>query len=178
VGSYSQSSGLTQVDGSLTTSTFNLIGGTLKGTGDIAATVNNTGGTINPGDSPGELTVGSFSQGSGGTLDVEVAGTGTGQFDVLAVIGSAQLGGTVDVIPLNGFVPQPGETFTFLTAGSLSGTFANLSAPPGYALNYTSNSVFLTVPEPTSLSLWAASAGLLATRRRRVGARTGNCVSA
>jgi hypothetical protein len=172
LGAFSQSSGLTQVDGTLTTSTFNLTGGTLKGTGDIATTVDNTGGTINPGDSPGELTVGSFSQGSGGTLDVEIAGTGTGQFDVLAVLGSAQLGGTVDVIPLNGFVPQPGETFTFLTAGSLSGEFASLSAPPGYALNYTSNSVFLTVPEPASFSLLAAATGLLATRRRHCRRQT------
>jgi hypothetical protein len=167
LGAYGQSSGLTQVDGTLTTSTFNLSGGTLKGSGRIAATVDDTGGTIQPGDSPGELTVGSFTQGAGGTLDVGIAGTGTGQFDVLAVLDLAQLGGTVDVIPLNSFVPQPGETFTFLTAGTLSGTFANLSAPPGYALHYTSNTVFLTVPEPASLSLLAACAGLLATQRRR-----------
>ena len=68
------------------TDPLTLTGGVLKGTGEVKGDVVNNGGTIRPGASPGTLNVdGDFTQGSGGTLEIEVDGEGAGQFDVVAV---------------------------------------------------------------------------------------------
>src|SRR5207302_1570678 len=53
-------------------------GGTLKGTGTVAANVSN-GGTVAPGNSPGVLTItGNYTQTSGRTLNIELQGTNPG----------------------------------------------------------------------------------------------------
>jgi len=43
---------------------------------------------------------------------------------VLAVVGTATLGGTLDVELYGGFTPHEDDTFTFLTATSIAGDFA------------------------------------------------------
>jgi hypothetical protein len=107
-----------------------LQGGVVTGTGSITGTLNNTGGVVRPGSSPGTLSVGAFTQGAGGTLEIELDGpaAGTG-FDVLAVTGSAGLGGTVAVDRT--FEPALGDAFTFLTAATLTGEFATLTGGGG-----------------------------------------------
>ena len=91
---------------------------------------------------------------------------------MLAISGSANLGGTIDVSLINGFTPMTGETFTVLTAGSgVSGIFLTIDAPPSITVSYTTDSVVLnghTVPEPASITLLAAFAGGLLMRRRRI----------
>jgi len=65
-GNYAQTAGLTQIDGTLvlgTGNSFTLSGGVLKGTGNITGNIINTGGTVAPGDSPGQLTVGPITAG-------------------------------------------------------------------------------------------------------------------
>src|SRR5262249_54321895 len=53
-----------------------LNGGTLSGTGTVAAPVTNPSGTVSPGFSPGALSItGSYSQGAGGSLPIEIGGT-------------------------------------------------------------------------------------------------------
>ena len=55
--SYTQTAGATRLNGGSISSvqTINLQGGTLEGTGTLSATVNNTGGTVAPGLSAGQL---------------------------------------------------------------------------------------------------------------------------
>ena len=116
-------------------------GGVLTGTGTIGgAGVTNTSGTVRPGASPGTLTIdGPFTQGSGGTLGIEVDGDQAGQFDVLDVSGAATLAGTVaaDV----GYDPADDDVIPFLTSGSRSGTFdsltgADLGGGRAFSLDY------------------------------------------
>ncbi|MCU0314458.1 MAG: hypothetical protein MUC84_10420 [Solirubrobacteraceae bacterium] len=121
--------------------------GRLTGSGTITGSVTNTAGTVGPGLSPGTLTVsGGFTQGPGGTLELDVTGTTPGtQFDVLAVSGHAALDGTVKVLGV--FDPQLTDVFAFLTSGSRSGTFASLVSGPltggkQYAIDYPSGSPF------------------------------------
>jgi hypothetical protein len=111
-----------------------LIAGTLRGGGTIAGSVENTGGVVSPGASPGTLTLtGSFVQGPGGRLDIEVAGTGVGQFDSLAVGGVATLGGTLALIPAPGYADSSavGDSVSFLSyGGSLLGGFSATTVNP------------------------------------------------
>ena len=81
--------------------------------------------------------------GAGGTLRVDVNGTSPGSgFDVLDVTGAANVGGTVAVV--QGFDPQVGDAFPFLTAASVNGTFSaltggSLSGGRAFALDYPSS---------------------------------------
>jgi hypothetical protein len=108
-------------------------GGTIAGTGVIrvgALDVDPAGGTltnlglISAGTSPGRIMVdGAFTQGPEGTLVVEIGGTSAGAFDVLAVTGNVKLGGTLVLRFLDGYLPQPGDTFAFLTGKKVKGAF-------------------------------------------------------
>ena len=115
-----------------------LQGGVLSGGGTVNGNVDNTGGSVSPGSSPGTLTIdGNYTQGSGGTLAAEIAGTTPGtQFDVLAVTGSAALDGTLAISNDPGFDPQLSDTFEVLTATSRSGTFAQLTGASVGAKTY------------------------------------------
>lgn len=108
--------------------------GTLRGAGTITGAVENTGGVVEPGESPGTLTLGgSYVQGAGGRLEIEIAGTGAGQFDALAVGGVATLDGTLALIPTGGYPESSavGDSISFLTYGSsLAGGFATTTVDP------------------------------------------------
>ena len=116
--------GVLQVDGSITSNTFVNHGGTLAGTGTINGNVTNNG-TVSPGDAPGTLTVNSYTQMSGGTLLIDIAGANSGQFSVLDVLGNATISpnGLLDPVLQNGFIPTVGEEFIFMEYGSLLGSF-------------------------------------------------------
>src|SRR5205823_7868182 len=80
-------------------------GGKLSGSGTIAGNIIDSG-VVAPGDSPGTLHVGgSYSQNSGGTLQIEIASLVS--FDQLLVSGTATLGGTLDVT-LDGYAGRAG----------------------------------------------------------------------
>jgi autotransporter-associated beta strand protein len=111
--------GVLQVDGSITSNTMVNRHGTLAGTGTIHGTVINRG-TVSPGSPVGTLTVDNFTQASYADLIIQIANTT--DFGVLNVLGTANLSGHLDAVLLNGFVPELGDSFTFLTAGSLNGT--------------------------------------------------------
>lgn len=108
--------------------------GTLKGTGTVAGSVENTSGTVSPGASPGKLTLnGNYTQGAGGRLEIEIAGTVAEQFDALAVGGNANLNGTVALTPVDGYeeTAAVGDSVSFLTyGGSLAGGFATTTVDP------------------------------------------------
>jgi YVTN family beta-propeller protein/autotransporter-associated beta strand protein len=90
---------------------------------------------------------GNYTQHAGGTLLLAIGGTGAGQYDSLSVNGHAALGGTLQFVPTNGFVPKPGDQLSIVTAaGGISGEFANVLN--GFSLFrtellYGSNSVIL-----------------------------------
>src|SRR5439155_27044776 len=66
------------------------------GSGTIDADVTNQG-TLAPGNSPGAITItGSYAQASDASLEMEIAGTASDQFDRLSITGAASLGGMLD----------------------------------------------------------------------------------
>lgn len=125
---------------------LNLSSGVLTGSSTLNASVNNSGGRVRPGNSTGILTItGNYTQGSAGILEIGVAGTSPGmQYDRLVVNGTANLGGTVQIVLLSGFVPASGAQFTFVQASTRTGTFATATLPgSGLSVTYLSNGVRL-----------------------------------
>jgi fibronectin-binding autotransporter adhesin len=134
--SFTQTGGTTLVNGTLTAPTGGITvnGGTLAGTGTIAASVSNTSGTVAAsadGASPGTLALnGSYTQGSGATLDEFIGGASAGTFSAINLTGgSLSLAGTLAVSTVNGFALAGGQSFDIINfpAGSLSGTFGKLA---------------------------------------------------
>ncbi|MEW6386615.1 MAG: autotransporter-associated beta strand repeat-containing protein [Thermodesulfobacteriota bacterium] len=105
-------------------------GGTLTGTGTVTGALNNSG-TINPGNSPGTLNVdGSFTQGAGGTLQVEIASpTSYDRIVVTGAPGTASLNGTVAPILSGGYLPRTNQIIPDIitTTGGLTGTFSQIA---------------------------------------------------
>lgn len=125
---------------------------TLYGSGDAAIELTNDG-TVAPGYSPGIQNLATYTQGEDGTLEIEIAGTGEAGavdgFDQLNVSGDANLGGKLDVKILEGYTPEVGDTFDFLTFDTLSGKFDELSGVFGFNGSY----YFEVVQNANSLSL-------------------------
>ena len=87
-------------------------------------------GTLEPGLQLGSITVQSYQQAAGGTLDIQLRGvTADPEHDRLVVTGAATLNGTLDVSLLSGFIPEAGDSFTVLTAGSITGAFSAVELP-------------------------------------------------
>ena len=120
------------------------------GNGTVLAGEITNSGTVSPGNSPGTLTIaGNYIQTAQGTLRIEIAGRAAGQFDLLAVGGTAAIAGTAQFITLDNFVPAGGDRFTFLTAaGGVNGTFSpvTLDAPLlAGSVEYAANSATLVI---------------------------------
>jgi fibronectin-binding autotransporter adhesin len=170
-GSWNQTQGATLIDSGATLSGTNLTvtGGSVSGTGTIAANVVNTGGTVSPGPAFGILSTGTgqnYQQGSAADLAFEIGGTGPGtQFDQFIVGGAASLDGQLVVSFANGFAAEAGQMFQVLTAGSLSGKFARISAPtvPGatWVARYGTNNVTLLAASSVTLTPPSISSGSL-----------------
>ena len=97
----------------------------LAGTGTVGGSLTNSG-TVSPGNSPGTLHVnGNYTQNATGTLQIEIAGLGASEHDLLAVRGVASLNGTVRIVPLNNFVLQRHDKIVFLTGNQVNGVFTN-----------------------------------------------------
>jgi autotransporter-associated beta strand protein len=157
--------GVLQVDGSISSNTFLNRGGTLAGSGTVKGNITNRGGKVIPGDAsgvPGVLTVGgnyaTFASqiAGGGIVSIQIAGGAVGQVSVLNVQGNANLGGFLDPVLLNGFVPGIGQSFTFLNYASFSGRFGirNPVFDNGrkrWSVSYGPTSAVLTVVESSSV---------------------------
>ncbi len=104
-------------------------GQTLTGNGSLQAHLTNNG-AIGPGNSPGTVSVGSYTNNS--ELIIEIGGTGVGQFDQLNVTNSAQLGGKLTIKLIDGFKLKEGDSFKFLTFGSVQGNFASADGLFGF----------------------------------------------
>jgi hypothetical protein len=182
---YSQTAGTTTVDGTLAgggTTGISITGGTVQGAGTLHGNTSN-GATINVGDAgkAGLLTItGTYTQLSTATMNVSIGGTAVGtQYSQLKVSGRASLGGTLTAALINSFTPTVGQTFTILSAGSVSGTFTNttiaINSSEHFAISYTSTGVVLTVvsgPASDATQPAAQTAGAAATKPAAAALKT------
>jgi len=104
---------------------------------DFGAIANS--GLLSYGNSPEVLNVADYANASDATLEIEIGGTNPGPgvpiddgYDQINASGEASLDGTLEVTLINDFVPSLGQTFDFLTFGSLSGAFAEVTGPMGF----------------------------------------------
>jgi hypothetical protein len=114
--------------------------GRLAGNGSIAGNLTVTNATLAPGQSPGNIDItGNLTLGSGSVLEIEFGGISAGQFDQVNVSGAATLGGALELLSYNGYVPPAGSNVAFLAAASgVSGRFASVIDPGNLAANLTS----------------------------------------
>jgi hypothetical protein len=112
-------------------------------------------GTHDPGFSPTLLHVGTVAYAPSATLIMELGGTSRGsQYDAIDASGNMNLGGTLDLVTLNGFVPAAGDKFVVMTYPSVTGTFSSVTGTsPAPGLTYE------TVYMPTSLVVLATTNG-------------------
>jgi autotransporter-associated beta strand protein len=119
--------GVLQIDGSISSNASVQRRATLAGIGTVDGNLVNNGGTISPGASagvPGTLTVtGNYTTAprSAATLFIQLAGQNADQISVLNVEGNATLGGFLEVALIQGFIPQIGQSFTFINYASYTG---------------------------------------------------------
>ncbi len=191
--------GTTLVNGTLAnTATTVKTTATLGGGGTIGGNVTlEAGGIISPGNSPGLLTLGGLTATGAGTLNFELNGTASGQFDQLAIssvgggFGTVSLGTAVISLSL-GFTPAINDSFVVLLndgTDAISGNL-HLGATPilegdvvnlggqDFAVSYQANGdggalgndISLTVvPEPATTLLSAVGLTALLRRYRPAG---------
>jgi cyclophilin family peptidyl-prolyl cis-trans isomerase len=87
-------------------------------------------GTLSPGLQLGAITVQDYVQFPDGRLNIQLAGTTVDtQYDRVVATGLAAVNGRLSVSYLGGFSPSVGNSFTFLTASSITGTFSTFDLP-------------------------------------------------
>jgi len=113
-----------------------------------------------------------YASSSNALLNCALGGATAGaNYGQLQVAGSVSLGGTLNVVLTNGFIPATNDTFTVLTAGALNGTFANFYYPSNAVtmqLSNTASSVIVQVtgvaiPPPLLLSAAISGSNVLLT---------------
>jgi fibronectin-binding autotransporter adhesin len=188
-GATTVSSGTLIVNGSISTSVLTTVqtGATLGGSGTVGALTINSGGFFSPGNSPGITTVnGNYTQ--NGQLNMELTGLTAGtQHDQVNVIGSATLGGLLNITSFTGSYALNDLIFILLndSADSITGTFTGLAQGAtvtthggfDWQISYIGNSggntfiggndiVLMAVPEPRAALLGGIGMLMLLRRRR------------
>jgi hypothetical protein len=154
---FTQSGGTSTVNGTLTSSTLGTMavnGGSLFGSGTLGYNVVDDS-ILSPGSSvatTGKLSVAdTYSQGSSGALDIAIDGATVGtKYDQLKVTQGATLGGTLNISLGTGFTPTVGQTFTILTASTVTDQFATvnglaINGSEHFTITYNAGSVVLKV---------------------------------
>lgn len=157
---YSQTTGKMTMDGTLT-GTVSITGGTYLGAGSVTGNFSLGGGTGNATFSVGDagksaLTkiTGTYTQLTNGILSTPIGGTTVAtQYSQVKATGTATLAGTLAAPLLSGFTPTVEQTFTVLSAITVTGTFSNttiaINSSEYFAISYTPTSVVLTVTAGT-----------------------------
>jgi autotransporter-associated beta strand protein len=176
------------VNGNISTSNVTVSSGaTIGGSGTVGALTIQSGGFVNPGNSPGILNTGNYNQ--VGTLVAEITGLNAGtQHDQINVIGTVTLSGALDIqasggtyalnnmifLILNDGVDAVSGTFSGLAQGATAATFGGFDWIISYEANSTSSSflggndvALRAIPEPSAALLGGLSALALLRRRRR-----------
>ena len=174
--------------GALTITSGNTLGG--HGTYGNSVTVNN-GATLSPGNSPGQITVGTLGLDAGSTSHMEIGGTSLGSdYDNVMITNSAGLtyDGTLEIVSYDPYAinAQAGSYTLFSFTGGYSGELGNVTVD-GYSLTNNSGiwtgsqggvsysftdstGIFaVTIPEPSTATLvmGVATLGMLTRRRSK-----------
>ena len=150
--SYTQTKGSTLLEGGTIlmsgTSPLAEQAGSVLGSGTITGDVTNTAGLLSPSLSSPKVTTGSlaisgsgagnYTQGSGGSLLFDIAGSTAGKFDTLNISGAASFAGTAILCLVSGFKPAIGTTFPVMSYASETGTFSKVQFGWSMALGGTS----------------------------------------
>jgi len=139
-----------------------------SGPGTLNARLTNNGAILQ-GASPGTLTIAggnNYQQAPTGILLMELGGRSAGtQYSQLAVAGSVSLAGSLKLQLINGFIPQPGDTFRLLTCAACAGTFNVISGahPAGtvWMPRYSGTNVTLTLASLVTLAPPSLAGGAL-----------------
>ncbi len=102
--------------------TLDVSSGTFTNNGAIDPAAPGTSGTLN--------VTGPLPQTASSVINIDLGGTGTGQYDQLAVSGNASLGGSMIVNLVGGHTLATGQTYTVMTYASQTGTL-NIPSPGG-----------------------------------------------
>jgi T5SS/PEP-CTERM-associated repeat protein len=132
--------------------TFNFTGGTLH-VNTFTGNLENDGGTLAPGASPGTTTITGGYEQNAGSLQIELASPTS--FDKLIVSGDVSLGGALDVSLLGAYSPAAGATFDILHWGNRGGVFDAVNLPPlapglHWSLDYFAEALTLIVSQSPS----------------------------
>lgn len=122
--------------------------------GVVVGDIENTGGFIFNGNSPGTASFGGGFAMSGGVMEIELGGLGAGAFDLYQVAGGAALtGGTLEFSVIDDYDPLAGDYFAFLTAGGgltvdpamLSFVFRGVDSAFDFAVDFDGTTAGVTV---------------------------------
>ncbi|MBL8414140.1 MAG: hypothetical protein JNM42_06865, partial [Propionivibrio sp.] len=111
--------------------------GSISGTGTVNGNMLIGNATIAPGFSPGAVTItGNLNLGAASVLNIELGGLaqGTG-YDWINVLGTANLAGTLNVSSYGAYIPAAGSSYSFMSFGSSTGSFASTNLLSGISLN-------------------------------------------
>ncbi|MGB8542905.1 MAG: hypothetical protein WCD49_14845 [Candidatus Acidiferrales bacterium] len=113
----------------------------------------------------GKLTLGAYTQGSGGTLTINLDGTTAGtNYYALNISGAATLGGTLDLS--TGFAPVVGDTWDIVNYTSETGSFGTVDLPTAPAGDHY---VFSCGAKDCTLTLDSGAAVASATKGKVSG---------
>lgn len=186
------------VNGSISTSVLTTVasGATIGGSGTVGALTVQSGGFINPGNSPGILNTGDYTQAGLYTAEIEglVAGNSAGNHDQINVTDTVNIAGGSLTTLFSTFTPVLNDLiFILLNDGTdaITGTYTGLAQGAvvdtydgfDWIISYNADSSLNTftgspngndialmavaIPEPNVAALLGALGGILLLRRRR-----------
>lgn len=121
-------------------------GATLGGQGTVDSVIVEAGGTVAPGG-PRTLTVNStYTQTAGARLALLITGTGPTAYDRLVVgtNASIEFNNDLELDFTGGFAPKAGDTFTLISANTVSGGFTTVTInglEPGFQYDFTASTI-------------------------------------
>lgn len=125
---------------------FSFTGGVLSAD-EVEFDLVNNGGTISPGESPGQTHVVGDLTINSGAVHIELASLL--DFDTILVDDTAMLGGNLSVAVMDSYEPSALDVFEILTADTLTGLFSNaatsvFAGAGSFDVTYTATSVLLS----------------------------------
>lgn len=132
--------------------------GILGGVGSVAGTTT-LDGTLQPGLSPGTLTLNALTMNPSSTLAMELAGLLDAERDRLVVTNAAVLDGTLALTTTAPFTPTLGDLVTMVTGATVTGTFDTVTGDDlaggtqYWSVGYTPTSMTLLVKNTPHLTI-------------------------